>query len=89
VDEDEDDGKEPRTIGEREMINTSADHTDTILDDQPSALPRHAQEMLENTPRVQAPAPAARPETPEPRTRQQTPETHTPSGLEFLGLVTP
>jgi hypothetical protein len=76
-------------MGEREMINTSADDTDTMVDDQPSALPKHAQEMLENTPWVQALAPTAQPETPEPHTRQQTPETHTPSGLEFLGLVTP
>jgi len=33
-DEHEDDGKEPWTIGQGEMVNTSADNVDTIVDDQ-------------------------------------------------------
>jgi hypothetical protein len=89
VDEDEDDGKEPRTIGQGEMVNTSADDVDTMVDDQPIVLPEQCQEMREHTPRPQPPAPAPRPQTPEPPPRPRTPETHTLSGLEFLGLVTP
>jgi len=37
-DEDEDDGKEPWTIGQGEMVNTSADDVDTMVDDQPIVL---------------------------------------------------
>jgi len=87
--EDEDNGKEPRTIGQGEMVNTSADDVDTMVDDQPIVLPEQCQEMCKHTPRPQPPAPAPRPQTPEPSPRPRTPETHTLSGLEFLGLVTP
>jgi hypothetical protein len=87
--EDEDNGKEPRTIGQGEMVNTSADDVDTMVDDEPTVLPEQGQEMREHTPRPQPPAPAPRPQTPEPPPRPRTPETHTLSGLEFLGLVTP
>jgi len=45
--------------------------------------------MREHTPRPQPPAPAPRPQTPEPPPRPRTPETHTLSGLECLGLLTP
>jgi len=45
--------------------------------------------MREHTHRPQLPAPAARPHTPEPSPWPRTPETHTLSGLEFLGLLTP
>jgi len=38
-DEYEDDGKEPQTIGQGEMVNTSADGVDTMVDDQPMELP--------------------------------------------------
>jgi len=38
-DEVEDDGKEPQTIGQGEMVNTSTDDVDTMVDDQPSVLP--------------------------------------------------
>ena len=38
-DEDVDDGKEPRTIGHGEMVNTSADNVDTMVDDQPIVRP--------------------------------------------------
>jgi len=87
--EDEDNGKEPRTIGQGEMVNTSADNIDTMVDDGPTVLPEQGQEMCEHTPRPQPLAPAPRPQTPEPPPRPRTPETHTLSGLEFLGLVTP
>ena len=49
-DQDEDDGKEPQTIGQGEMVNTSADDVDTIIDDQPIVLPEQGQEMREHTP---------------------------------------
>jgi hypothetical protein len=67
VDEDEDNGKEPRTIGQGEMVNTSADDADTMVDDQPTVLPEQCEEMRENTPRTQPLASSARPHTPEPR----------------------
>jgi hypothetical protein len=88
-DEDEDNGKEPRTIGQGEMVNPSADDADTMVDNQPTVLPELGQEMREDIPRPKPPTPAPRPKTPEPRPRPQTPETHTLSGLEFLGHVTP
>jgi hypothetical protein len=37
--EDEDNGKEPLTIGQGEMVNISADHVDTMVDDEPTVLP--------------------------------------------------
>jgi hypothetical protein len=67
VDEDEDNGKELRTIGQGEMVNTSADDADTMVEDQPTMLPVQGQEMHEHTPRPQPPAPAPRPQTPQPR----------------------
>jgi len=88
-DEDEDNGKEPRTIGQGEMVNTSADDTDTMVDDQPTGQPEQGQEMCEYTPQPQPLAPAPRPQTLEPRPQPRTLETHTLSGLEFLGHVTP
>jgi len=50
-DMDEDDGKEPQTIGQGEMVNTSADDVDTMVDDQPIVLPEQCQEMREQIPR--------------------------------------
>jgi len=88
-DQDEDDDKEPRTLGQGEMVNTSADDVDTMVDDQPIVLPEQGQEMREHTPRPQSLAPAPRPQTPEPRPQPQTPETYPLSGMEHLGLVTP
>jgi len=79
-DKDEDDAKEPRTIGQGEMVNTSADDVDTMVDNQRIVLPNQGQKMREHTPQPQPPAPAPRP---------RTPETHPLSGLEHLGLVTP
>jgi hypothetical protein len=66
-DMDDDDGKNSRTIGQGEMVNISADHIDTMVDNQPIVLPKQGQEMCEHTPRLQPPAPASRPQTPEPR----------------------
>jgi len=88
-DEDEDNRKEPRTIGQREMVNISADDADTMVDHLPSVLPEQGQEIRELTPRPQPPAPAGRPQTPERRPPPQTSEIHTLRGLEFLGLGTP
>jgi len=88
-DKDEDDGKEPWTIGQREMVNTSADDVDTMVHDEPIVLPEQCQEMREHTSRPQPPAPARRPQTPDPSPRPRTPETHPLSWLEHLGLVMP
>jgi hypothetical protein len=66
-DEDEDNGKEPWTIGQEEMVNTSADDADTLVDNQPTVLPEQGQQMHEHTPRPQPPAPAPGPQTLEPR----------------------
>jgi hypothetical protein len=77
------------------MVNTSADDADTMVDDEPTVLPEHGQlmeqgqEMCECTPRPQPLAPAPRPQTPESPPQPRILETHTLSGLEFLGLVTP
>jgi len=71
------------------MVNTSADDADTMVDNEPTMLPEQGQEMHEHTPWPQPPASAPRPQTPEPPPRPRTPETHTHSGLEFMGLVTP
>jgi len=87
-DEDEDNSKEPQTIGQGQMVYTSADDADTMVDDQSTVLPEQGQEMREHTPRPQHPAPAPRPETPEPRPRPGTPETKTLTGMESLGLRT-
>jgi len=88
-DKDENDGKEPQTIGQREMVNTSADDVDTMADNQPLILPEQGHEMCEHSVRPQPPVPAPRTHTQEPRPQPQTPETHPFSGLEHLGLVTP
>jgi hypothetical protein len=44
-DENEDDSKEPRTISQGEMVNTSADDVDTIVDNQLISLPDQSQQM--------------------------------------------
>jgi hypothetical protein len=85
-DEDVDNGKEPRTIGHGEMLNSSADDADTMVDCQPTMLSNQGQEMCKHTPRQQPLAPAPLPHTPEPHPRPQTPKTNTLSGPEFLGL---
>ena len=88
-DKDEDDGREPQTIGQGEMVNTSADDVDTMVDDQRMVLPEQCQEMREYTPWPQPSEPAPPPQTPEPRPRPRTPETHPLSVMEHLGHVTP
>jgi len=86
---DTDDGKEPWTIGQREMVNTSSDKVDTMVDNQPIMLPGQDQKVREHTPWPQPPEPAPQPQTPEPHPRPQTPETHPHSGLENFGHLTP
>jgi len=88
-DKDEDDSKEPQTIGQGEMVNTSADDADTIVDDEPTVLPEQGLQMRAHSPRPQPPVPAPRPQTPEPPPRPRTLETHNLSVLQFLGLMTP
>ena len=87
--EDVDDGKQPRMIGQGEMVNTSADDVDTMGDYHPIVLPEHGQEMCKHTPQPQPPVPTPRPQTLEPHPQPQTPDTHPLDGLEYLGLTTP
>jgi hypothetical protein len=47
------------------------------------------QKMCEHTPQLQPPPPAPWPQSSEHCPRPQTPETHSLSGLEKFGLVTP
>jgi hypothetical protein len=65
-DQDEDDGKDPRTLGQGEVVNTSADDVDSIVGNQPIVLPEQGEGMHEHTPQPDPPAPAPRPHTPEP-----------------------
>jgi hypothetical protein len=50
-DKDENDGKEPRTIGQGKMVNTSCVDVHTMVDDQPIVLPEQGQEMHDHTQR--------------------------------------
>jgi hypothetical protein len=88
-DQHEDDGKEPQTLGQGEMVNTSADDVDTMVDNQAIVLPEQRKEMSEHTPRPQPPVPAHRPQISQPRPRPRTLETHPLSGLGYLVLVMP
>jgi hypothetical protein len=88
-DKGENNGKEPRTIGWGEMVNTSADYVDTMREDQPIVLSEQCQEMREHIPWPQPPPPAPRIQTSDPRPRPGPPETHSLSSLEHLGLLTP
>jgi len=87
--EEEDDGKALQTISLGEMVNTSADNIDTMVDIQSILLAEQGQEMREHTPGLPPLVPAPQPQTLEPRPQPRTPETHTLSRLEDLGLVTP
>ena len=58
VDEDEDNSKAPRAIAQGEMVNTSADNADIMVDDQPTVLPEQGQVIHEHTPRPQPWVPA-------------------------------
>jgi len=49
-DKNEDDGKEPWTIGQRAIVNTSADDADSTGDDEPTVLHERGQEIREHTP---------------------------------------
>jgi hypothetical protein len=91
VDEDEyeDDSKEPRTIRQGEMVNTSADDVDTIVVNQPIVCPEQGQEMRDDTSRPHPPAHAPQPHSLEPCSRPRTPETHPLNGLEHSGLEMP
>jgi len=88
-DEDEDDGKQPHTIGQGEMVNTSAGNVDTMVDDLPTVRHEQGQEMREHSPQPEHSAPASQPQIPDPHPRPVTPVTYPHSGPEFLGLVTP
>jgi hypothetical protein len=68
-DEDEGDDKEPQTIGQGEIVNTSADHIGTIVNIQPIVLPEQGQHIRKHSPQSQHLAHAQRSETPEPRPR--------------------
>jgi hypothetical protein len=57
-DKKEDDGKEPWTIAQGDMVNTSPDDIDTMADNPALVLAEECQEMHEHTPRPQPPAPA-------------------------------
>jgi hypothetical protein len=64
-DKDNNDGKDPGAIGQREMVNTSAEDVDTMGDNHPILQPGQGQEMRKHTPRPQSPVPAPQLETPE------------------------
>lgn len=85
---DEDDGKDPWTIGQREMVKRSADDVYILVDDHPIALPEQGHEMHDYTPRPQPEAPAPWPQIPEHCPRPRTQKTNPLSGLEDLGLAT-
>jgi hypothetical protein len=70
--EDEDNGKDLRTIGQGQMVNTSADDADSMVDDQPTVLRGLGQKMREHTTRRQPPAHTPMPQTLEPCPRPQT-----------------
>jgi len=57
-DENANNGKEHPTIGQEQMVNTSADDVDTMVNNQPIVLPEQGQKMSKHSPRPQPPAPA-------------------------------
>ena len=87
-DDHKDDGKEHQMIGQGEMVNTSPDNVDTMVDNEAIVLYEQGQGMCDHTPRPQPLAPAPRRQTLEPYPPPQTPRTHLLSGQEFLGLLT-
>jgi hypothetical protein len=56
--EHEENGKQPRTIGQGEIVNSSADDVDSMVDNQPTVLPEQSKEMRKHNLRPQPPAPA-------------------------------
>ena len=65
-DKDKDDGKEPQTIAQEEMANTSAHNADTMVDNETTVLPEQGHKMREHTPRRKPLAPTQRPQITEP-----------------------
>jgi len=59
--------KKPRTVGQGEMLHTSYDDVQTMVNDQPFVVPEHGLEMREQTTQPHPGAPAPWPQTPEPR----------------------
>ena len=88
-DEDEDNGKEPQMIGQGLVVNTVADNTDTMVDDEPTMLPEHGQELHEHTPLPQPLVRAPRPQPPEPPPQPKTTVNNTVYRRERLERVTP
>jgi uncharacterized membrane protein YdbT with pleckstrin-like domain len=68
-DEDECDDKEPQTIGQGEIVNTSGDHIGTMVNIKPIVLPAQGQDICKHSPHPQHLAHAQRPQTAEPRPR--------------------
>jgi hypothetical protein len=66
---DADDGKDPWTIGQGVMVNSSADDADNMVDNKPTGLPEQGQEMEQgkemsmHTPQSELQAPTPRPQT--------------------------
>jgi hypothetical protein len=88
-DEDVVNSKEPRTIVQREMINSGANTADTMMDNRPIVLPAHDQEMREHKPLPQPVVPPTRLQCSERHPRPRSLETQTRSGLETLRVLTP
>jgi hypothetical protein len=88
-DKDENDGKEPWTIGQGEMVTTLGVDVHPMVDDQPIVLPEQGQEMHDHTQRRHPLASDPVPQTPEPCLQPRTLVTYPLSGLQHLGLVTP
>jgi hypothetical protein len=88
-DKDEDDGKDTQTIGQGEMVYTSADNVDNMVDDQAMVLPEQCQKIRKDTAWPQLRAPGLCPHTGEPCPRPQSPATHHLGGPDHLGLGTP
>jgi hypothetical protein len=62
-DQDEDDSKEPRTLGQGEIVHTSADDVDILVNDEPVVVPDQAQQMRAHTPLPQPQVRAPHPQT--------------------------
>jgi hypothetical protein len=82
--EDEDNGKEPLTIGQGEMVNTSADDAYTMVDDKPTVQPGQGQEARKHTHPPHPLVCAPRPQTPEP---PPTPTNSANSYLQWAGVL--
>jgi hypothetical protein len=87
-DENKDDGQEPQMVGQGEIVNTSADDVDLMVDNQPIILPAQCKEMckdsLQHQPLAAGPWPLSR----EPHPGPHPPESHPLSRLHNVDLVT-